>query len=38
MFGVEIGEDEYVGDGGAVEVGELGRDFLTRWLIKSSSI
>lgn len=30
MLGVEIGEDEYVGEGGAVDVGEVGRDFLAR--------
>lgn len=30
MLGVEIGEEEYVGEGGAVEEGEVGRDFLVR--------
>lgn len=29
-LGVDIGEDEYVGEGGAVDEGELGRDFRTR--------
>jgi hypothetical protein len=38
MLGVEIGDDEYVGDGGAVELGDVGRDFLARWLVKSSSM
>jgi len=38
MLGVEIGDEEYVGDGGAVDVGDVGRDFLARWLVKSSSM
>ena len=38
ILGVEMGEEEYVGEGGAVDEGELGRDFLTRWWMKSSSI
>jgi hypothetical protein len=38
ILGVEIGDEEYVGEGGAVELGDVGRDFLTRWLMKSSSM
>lgn len=33
-----MGDEEYVGDGGAVETGDVGCDFLTRWLTKSSSM